>query len=100
MAGPVRRSAGGSPRSSRRLPDGAVAAVLRRPDLWATAAQTALRLAPSRWWRRRPFLPLPAEDYLRFRMATAYGGEGDVADASAEDLVAYLDWCRDWPHHR
>ena len=29
------------------------------------------------WWRRPPFLPLPAPDYLRFRMETAYGGAGD-----------------------
>ena len=35
------------------------------------------RLARPGWWRRPPFLPLPAPDYLRFRMETAYGGAGD-----------------------
>jgi hypothetical protein len=91
---------GGGPASPRRLPAGTVGAVLRRPDLWATALGTAVRLAPTGWWRRPPFLPLPAEDYLRFRMATAYGGDGQVADASPEDLVTYLAWCRDWPDGR
>jgi len=60
-----------------------------------------LRLAPHGWWRRAPFLPLPARDYLHFRMVTAYGGDGDpdlVPDADpAADLVTYLEWCRSWP---
>ena len=50
----------------------------RHPSLWATAVRQALRLAAPGWWRRRPFLPLPAPDYLRFRLQTAYGGTGDA----------------------
>jgi hypothetical protein len=50
-------------------------------------------LAAPGWWRRPPFLPLPAPDYLRFRLQTAYGGDGDrVPDP--EDLVTYLRWVR------
>lgn len=51
-------------------------------------------LAPPGWWRRPPFLPLPAPDYLRFRMETAYGGAGDQ-EPDPGDLVTYLRWCRD-----
>jgi hypothetical protein len=79
------------------LPRGSVAAVLRRPDLWATGARQSLRLAEPGWWRRRPHLPVPSQDYLRFRMVTAYGGSGSVTDASGEDLVHYLEWCKAWP---
>ena len=51
-------------------------------------------LARPGWWRRVPFLPLPDAAYLRFRMQTAYGGDG--GSPSAEDVVTYLRWCRQW----
>ncbi|MFZ4669195.1 MAG: hypothetical protein ACOYML_07850 [Microthrixaceae bacterium] len=80
-------------------------AVLRRPDLWATAIRQAFRLAPRGWWRRPPFLPLPAGSYLRFRMVTAYGGDGEPGHEQGDgdidragDLITYLEWCRAWPH--
>ena len=82
------------------FPPGTVRAVLRHPDVWPVAVRQALRLAPGGWWRRAPFLPVPDPDYLRFRMVTAYGGDGradDAGDAAAEDLVTYLRWCRAWP---
>jgi hypothetical protein len=72
----------------------ATAAVARHPSLWATALRQALVLAVPGWWHRRPFLPLPAPEYLRFRLQTAYGGEGD-RDPDPDDLLAYLRWCRD-----
>jgi hypothetical protein len=71
----------------------AVLAVIPHPSLWWTGLRQALVLAPSGWWRRPPFLPLPAPDYLRFRMETAYGGAGDQEPVPA-DLVTYLRWCR------
>jgi hypothetical protein len=71
----------------------AVRAVAWHPGLWPTAGRQALVLAAPGWWRRRPFLPLPAPDYLRFRMQTAYGGEGD-RPPDPDDLVTYLRWCR------
>ncbi len=74
----------------------ALLAVLPHPALWSTGIRQALVLAPRGWWRRLPFLPLPAPDYLRFRLETAYGGAGDQAPAP-EDLVTYLQWCRDFP---
>jgi hypothetical protein len=85
-----------SPATSRRLPWPAVWAVLRRPSLWWTAMVVLYRLVPSRWWRRRPRLPLPDPGYLHFRTVTAYGGEGD-APPDPHDVVTYLRWCRAWP---
>lgn len=79
-----------------RLPVRAVLAVLIRPQLWPTAVRVAFHLAPSGWWRSAPFLPLPDPAYLRFRMVTAYGGDGSTPAEDA-DLVTYLRWCRNWP---
>ena len=74
----------------------AVLAVLRHPSLWQTAVRQTGVLAGPGWWRRPPFLPLPAPDYLRFRIETAYGGSGDQAPRP-EDLLTYLRWCRRVP---
>lgn len=70
----------------------ATATVIARPWLWVTGLRQALRLAPSGWWRRKPYLPLPAEDYLSFRLQTQYGGGS--SGPTGHDLVAYLEWCR------
>ena len=67
-------------------------AVLIRPSLWVTAVRQVVVLAAPGWWRRRPFLPLPDPDYLRFRLVTQYG-DGDHEPVAA-DVVAYLHWCR------
>ena len=75
---------------------GALAAVAPHPGLWLTALRQLHRLAPTRWWARPPFLPLPAPGYLRFRLETAYGGTGDHPVVAA-DLVTYLRWCRRFP---
>jgi hypothetical protein len=73
-----------------------VLAVLAHPSLWPTAVRQVALLAPSGWWRRAPYVPLPDPAYLRFRMVTAYGGDGDRG-AEPEDLLTYLRWCRAWP---
>lgn len=70
----------------------AAAAVAVRPSLWWTALVQARRLAPRRWWGRRPFLPLPDPAYMRFRRTALYGDPD--RPLSAEDAVAYLRWCR------
>jgi len=71
----------------------ALLVVLPHPALWVTGLRQLRRLAPTGWWRRPPFLPLPAPDYLRFRMETAYGGAGDQPPVP-DDLLTYLKWCR------
>jgi hypothetical protein len=75
----------------RRFWRRAVATLARHPGLWPTALAQAHRLAPPRWWRRAPFLPLPDRDYVRFRLETQYG----AGEPAPEDLVVYLRWCRD-----
>jgi hypothetical protein len=74
----------------------AATAVARHPSLWATGLRQALVLAAPGWWRRPPFLPLPPTGYLRFRVQTAYGGDGDRAP-EPDDLLTYLRWCRSLP---
>lgn len=75
---------------------GVAAAVMRRPRLLPTAAVVAWRLVPEGWWRRWPFLPVPDRAYLRFRLETAYGGDGSRPPL-ARDVVTYLEWCRRFP---
>ena len=73
---------------TRRAALGAAGALVARPWLWPTA----LRLVPSRWWRRWPPLPIPPAGYARFRAETMYGPDGGTLDG--DDLIAYLKWCR------
>ncbi|HZA78346.1 MAG TPA: hypothetical protein VE623_18355 [Acidimicrobiales bacterium] len=90
---------GGTRATQLRWTARAAAAVARHPSLWATGVRQALVLAAPGWWRRRPFLPLPTPEYLRFRLQTAYGGEGD-RDPDPDDLVTYLRWCREQRSHQ
>jgi hypothetical protein len=74
-------------------------AVVPRPGLWWAAAGATRRMARRGWWRRAPFVPLPGEAYWRFRLVTAYGGDGDTGELTPEDVVAFLRWCqRSRPH--
>jgi hypothetical protein len=76
-------------------------AVVRRPGLWLTAGVQLLRLAPNGWWRKWPFLPRPSAEYLDFRYVTQYGGEhGQSLSLRPNDVVDYLQWCKQWNHTR
>lgn len=83
MAGPI----------DRRWAVRAIAAVLPHPSLWWIGLRQLFVLAEPGWWHRLPFLPLPAPDYLRFRLETVYGGAGD-RPLEPSDLLEYLQWCR------
>lgn len=89
---------GVAPRGRGATARAAAAVVLRalaaRPWLWPTAARTVLRLAAPGWWRHWPPLPVPPDGYWHFRMVTAFGGEGEDAVPTADDVVSYLRWCR------
>ncbi|MGD9996646.1 MAG: hypothetical protein AB7L17_06885 [Ilumatobacteraceae bacterium] len=50
------------------------------------------RTAAPGWWRHRPFMPLPAPEYLRFRLITQYG-DADHQPVPA-DVLNYLLWCK------
>jgi hypothetical protein len=63
-----------------------------RPALWGTAARQLMVLAAPGWWRRWPPRPWPDEDYLRFRLLTAYGDPEQPP--AATDVVAWLRWCK------
>lgn len=84
--------------SGGRRPGTALAIVMSvaiRPALWPSGLRALRRMAPPGWWRRRPFLPLPADDYLAFRLQTQYGGDGTNAPAP-RDVLEYLRWLRRW----
>ncbi len=66
------------------------AALATRPRLWPAALRQARAMVPPRWWRRRPFLPVPDRDWVRFRMTTAYGDP--AAGFDVEDVLAWLAW--------
>ena len=68
------------------------AAILVRPRLWLTAVKQYRESLPRRWWTRRPFLPIPARDYLRFRLQTQYGSPDHRIEAA--DVLNYLTWCK------
>ena len=63
---------------------------LFRPRLFALLLATAWRFRRRDWYRRPPFLPLPPEDYMRWRLHTAYGDENHLP--TADELEAYVRW--------
>jgi hypothetical protein len=63
---------------------------LRHPATGAALLRVAWRFRRRGWWRRPPFLPLPATSYVRWRMHTAYGN--DDAVPPADDVVRYAQW--------
>ena len=66
---------------------------LARPALAADLLRVAWRFRSRRWYKRFPFLPLPARDYVRWRMHTAYGDHDIVPPA--DDVIRYARWaCR------
>ncbi len=55
----------------------------------------AWRFRHIRWYARFPFLPLPARDYVRWRMYTAYGDADAVPPV--EDVIRYARWAARFP---
>ena len=60
------------------------------PTLAVDLLRVAWRFRSRRWFRRFPFLPLPARDYVRWRMVTAYGDPAAIPPA--EDVIRYARW--------
>jgi len=63
---------------------------IRHPATGVALLKVGWRFRTRGWYRQFPFLPLPARDYLRWRMYTAYGDESIVPPA--EDIVRYARW--------
>ena len=70
-------------------------AVAVRPALWGVALRQAHRLAGRGWWRRPPFLPVPARAYAAFRATTQYGDP--TTAPSVDDVIVWLQWARRFP---
>ncbi len=66
---------------------------LIRPRLALDLVRLTWSFRARGWYRRAPFLPLPPRDYLRWRMATAYGDEDAVPPL--EDVVRFARWRRE-----
>ena len=71
------------------------ARALRRPRIALDLARVGWRFRRRGWWYRPPWLPLPARDYVRWRLYTAYG-DADLVPP-AEDLIRYARWAARTP---
>lgn|GEM_PF-164194 len=60
------------------------------PMLGVALLRTAWRFRSRGWYTRFPFLPLPDQTYVRWRMHTAYGDHDAVPPL--EDIVRYARW--------
>jgi hypothetical protein len=64
-----------------------------RPRLAVDLVRTAWAFRRRGWYRRPPFLPLPDQEYLRWRMYTAYADEAAVPPD--DDVVRFARWRRE-----
>jgi hypothetical protein len=60
------------------------------PSTGIALARVGWRFRRRDWWRRAPFLPVPAMTYVRWRMHTAYGDHHAVPPAG--DVIRYARW--------
>jgi hypothetical protein len=63
------------------------------PRLALDLLRTAWAFRRRDWWRQAPWLPLPDQTYLRWRMYTAYGDEDAVPPA--QDVIRFARWRRE-----
>ena len=71
------------------------ARALVNPRVAVDLLRVAWRFRHRHWYRRFPFLPLPAMTYLRWRLYTAYGDENAVAPPA--DVIAFARWVGQQP---
>jgi hypothetical protein len=63
---------------------------ITNPLLAIDLLRVAWRFRHRHWFRRFPFLPLPATSYVKWRMYTAYGEEDAIPPA--DDVIAFARW--------
>jgi hypothetical protein len=63
------------------------------PRLGLDLIRTAWAFRRRRWWTRRPYLPVPDREYLRWRMYTAYADEDAVPPL--DDVIRFARWRRE-----
>ncbi len=66
---------------------------LVRPRVAADLLRLAWSFRARDWYRRPPFLPLPPQDYMQWRMFTAYGDEQAIPPV--DDVVKFARWRRE-----
>jgi hypothetical protein len=66
---------------------------ITRPRLAVDLLRAGWAFRRRRWWTTPPFLPVPDEAYLRWRMYTAYGAE--TAVPPLEDMLRFVRWRRE-----
>jgi hypothetical protein len=74
----------------RRLLGSLARLVLRHPSLAPPLFAAAWRFRRRNWYRTPPFLPLPPDEYVAWRLHTAYGDESHFPPA--RELARYLRW--------
>ncbi len=82
-----------TPRSWSRLVLELAARAVVNPRLAVDLVRAAWAFRRRFWWRRPPFLPVPDETYLRWRMYTAYGDEHAVPPV--RDVIGFARWRRE-----
>jgi hypothetical protein len=65
------------------------------PRVAVDLLRVAWRFRHRHWYRRFPFIPLPAVTYLRWRLYTAYGDEQAIPPA--DDVIAFARWVGQQP---
>jgi len=78
--------------SWRKLAAALIARALLNPRLAFDLLQLAWSFRARQWYRHPPFLPLPPQEYVRWRMYTAYGDEEAVPPV--EDVIRFARWRR------
>jgi len=71
------------------------ARAVTNPRIAMDLLRVAWRFRHRHWYRRFPFLPLPAMTYLRWRLYTAYGDENAVPPAT--DVITFARWVGQQP---
>lgn len=71
-------------------------ALMKRPDLWRTAARLARTHAPDQWWKTKPYLPIPDASWMSFRFETAFADTSGRPEP--EQFVEYLEWAKSWKY--
>jgi|GEM_PF-990035 len=63
---------------------------LRDPSLIGPLMLVGWRFRRRNWYARSPFLPIPAWEYVQWRMHTAYGDHDAIPPA--DDIANYARW--------
>ena len=68
---------------------------VREPSLIGPLLLVGWRFRRRRWYARAPFLPIPAWQYVQWRMHTVYGDHHAVPPA--DDIANYARWSWRFP---